>query len=357
MATIYGKLGKSALISGTGEGFLDGGADDDIFIGGVGGTGDDFLDGGADDDILIGGVGGTGDDFLDGGANDDILIGGGGDDTLDGGAGTDEVGFTGNAAESDIDVVAGGIRVPHMAPASGTGDGSDLLTGFERLRFADRTLDLTAQSAPSLTDAKIVLPQDGGAVNGSFTATDADGDPGSLGYALQTGTVNGTMTVNPDGSFTATDADGDPGSLSYALQTGTVNGTVTVNPDGSYTFTPNAGFSGSDSFVAKVTDADGLAGYATIEIEVPAAARFDTTFQVNTTALEDSGFVAAWGSTQDGSGFDIYAKRYDADDRAVGSETKVNTYATSSQNSPSGAGLADGCYVLAWTSYGQDGDS
>jgi Ca2+-binding RTX toxin-like protein len=59
--------------------FADGGAGDDVLVGGggnnvlVGGSGNDVLVGGAGRDVLIGG---DGRDFLFGGGNDDILVGG-----------------------------------------------------------------------------------------------------------------------------------------------------------------------------------------------------------------------------------------------------------------------------------------
>ncbi|MEX2114324.1 MAG: hypothetical protein WD845_14115 [Pirellulales bacterium] len=71
----------------------------------------------------------------------------------------------------------------------------------------------------------------------------------------------------------------------------------------------------------------------------------------------DGDFVVAWHSFgQDGSGRGIYAQRYNAAGVAQGSEFRVNTYTTDSQSQPSVA-MDDGDFVVAWGSYGQDGSS
>jgi hypothetical protein len=90
-------------------------------------------------------------------------------------------------------------------------------------------------------------------------------------------------------------------------------------------------------------------------------------FQVNTytagdqrdpAVASDAGghFVVAWQSHEDGSAYSIVAQRYDAAGLPRGSEFQVNTYTTSYQWFPSVASDAVGNFVVAWTSYGQDGD-
>lgn len=68
-------------------------------------------------------------------------------------------------------------------------------------------------------------------------------------------------------------------------------------------------------------------------------------------------FVVAWqsGMGQDGGGQGVFAQRYDADAVAQGSEFSVNTYTTSNQTFPSVASAADGRFVVVWGSAGQDG--
>ena len=89
-------------------------------------------------------------------------------------------------------------------------------------------------------------------------------------------------------------------------------------------------------------------------------------FQVNTFTLyypsptiamdADGDFVIAWESYdgQDGDYEGISAQRYTADGSTVGAEFQVNTYTTGSQKTPSIAMDADGDFVIAWQSNGQD---
>ena len=75
------------------------------------------------------------------------------------------------------------------------------------------------------------------------------------------------------------------------------------------------------------------------------------------TRLNDGGFVVAWESFgQDGNGEGVYARRYDAAGDTVGNEFRINTTTTSSQDAPSVTGLSNGGFVVAWESFGQDGD-
>lgn len=70
----------------------------------------------------------------------------------------------------------------------------------------------------------------------------------------------------------------------------------------------------------------------------------------------DGDFVVTWESfLQDGSGYGIYAQRYDDAGNAVGDEFRANTYTTSRQSAPAVAIDADGDFVIAWYSVGQDG--
>jgi VCBS repeat-containing protein len=159
--------------------------------------------------------------------------------------------------------------------------------------------------------------------------SDADGD--AITAVLDTGTSNGTLTLNPDGSFdyvpgpdfngtdsftyvandgevdseTATvtitvdpvndppvaednayatdedtalsvaapgvlgndsDADGDP--LTAVLDTGTSNGTLTLNPDGSFDFVPDPDFNGTDGFTYVANDGEDDSEAATVTITV-----------------------------------------------------------------------------------------
>ncbi len=77
------------------------------------------------------------------------------------------------------------------------------------------------------------------------------------------------------------------------------------------------------------------------------------------TSLTDGGFIITWSSVgQDnpiGENRGIYAQRYDANGIVTGGEFRINTYIPNTQESPSIAGLSDGGFVVSWQSYGQDG--
>ena len=91
-------------------------------------------------------------------------------------------------------------------------------------------------------------------------------------------------------------------------------------------------------------------------------------FQVNThtnnqqmspavTSLTDGGFVITWNSVgQDGSRRGIYGQRYASDGTTQDAEFQVNTHTNKNQYAPSVASLADGGFVVTWTSVDQDGD-
>jgi hypothetical protein len=79
-------------------------------------------------------------------------------------------------------------------------------------------------------------------------------------------------------------------------------------------------------------------------------------FLPSVAALDGGGYIVTWASNgQDGSGFGIYAQRYAADGSAIGGEFQVNSYTRSAQNEPFTVGLADGGFVIIWGSSQQDG--
>ncbi|MBA5776303.1 cadherin-like domain-containing protein, partial [Stappia sp. F7233] len=75
-------------------------------------------------------------------------------------------------------------------------------------------------------------------------------------------------------------------------------------------------------------------------------------------ALANGGFIIAWGSSgQDGSDYGIYGQRYNANGIAIGGEFRINTYTPSFQSGPSVTALLNGGFVVTWSSYLQDGSS
>ncbi|MDO6963827.1 calcium-binding protein [Rhizobium alvei] len=72
--------------------------------------------------------------------------------------------------------------------------------------------------------------------------------------------------------------------------------------------------------------------------------------------LADGGFVVAWASFgQDSSGEGVYAQRFNKNGETVGNEFQVNIAVDGNQNEASVAGLIDGGYVITYSADGLDG--
>ena len=186
------------------------------------------------------------------------------------------------------------------------------------------TVNVTINStnvAPVATSPAVTTAEDT-PVNGTITATDADGD--ALTFTVATPPAHGTVVLRPDGTYTytpaanfngtdvftvtvsdgkggtinitinititavndrpeatspaittpqgtpkngvitASDVDGDP--LTFSVSTLPAHGTVVIRPDGTYTYTPTSGYAGADSFT--VTVSDGKGGTTTVTIPV-----------------------------------------------------------------------------------------
>jgi hypothetical protein len=86
---------------------------------------------------------------------------------------------------------------------------------------------------------------------------------------------------------------------------------------------------------------------------------YTTNRQQYPTISHDSsgGFVVAWESRfQDGSDFGVFGRRYDSSGSALGAEFQVNQYTTNEQQKPTISHDSSGGFVVAWASYGQDGE-
>jgi hypothetical protein len=99
--------------------------------------------------------------------------------------------------------------------------------------------------------------------------------------------------------------------------------------------------------------------------QVPAGAEFQvntftTSFQAapQVTLGSGGGFVIAWTSFgEDGSGYGVFGQRYDASGAPRGAEFLVNSYTTGNQWHLSVASDAAGNFAVVWQSEGQDGSS
>ncbi|MEZ5842231.1 MAG: hypothetical protein R3D27_00675 [Hyphomicrobiaceae bacterium] len=80
--------------------------------------------------------------------------------------------------------------------------------------------------------------------------------------------------------------------------------------------------------------------------------------EATVTGLTDGGFIVAWESIgQDDSGSGIYAQRYDSGGTAVGGEFRVNTFTGNDQRFAQMVALADGAFLAVWSSFTQDGNN
>ena len=197
-----------------------------------------------------------------------------------------------------------------------------------------------------------------------------------------------TLLAIPAATLLANDSDPDQGdTLSIASVGNAVNGSAVLN-GGDVVFTPAADFSGQASFDYTVSDGFGGTATATVNLDVapladgptlqiadltpqPAATQWGVhQFQANTyvtnnqsypsvAALPGGGFVVTWSSFgQDDpitSSWGIYGQRYDANAKPVGAEFRVNGSLPGDQKFSSVAALADGGFVVTWSSFGEDG--
>ena len=110
-------------------------------------------------------------------------------------------------------------------------------------------------------------------------------------------------------------------------------------------------------------DSSGIYGQRYSHNGVTRGAEFQvniTTFGIQTNpsvAMDSHGnFVVVWQSfNQDGSGYGIYARRYDSAGAPLSDEFQVNTYTYWWQDYPSVAMDSDGDFVVTWQSEYQDG--
>jgi serralysin len=142
-------------------------------------------------------TGGTGDDELNGNAGGDTLSGGGDDDALNGGDGTDTATYAGPVGDYTITAttdsdgrVIGYSAVTDNVPAGGD-EGSDTLTGIEKLSFGDTTLDLADP---------VQLFDSGNNLVGTYGSIQAAVDASSDGETIRVsaGTYNETVNVHKD---------------------------------------------------------------------------------------------------------------------------------------------------------------
>jgi hypothetical protein len=142
----------------------------------------------------IGGSGGTtfyanaAGNRLTGGAGADTFHQGAGNDTIAGGAGQDTVVFTKNFASYTVVRDGDTLTV--------TGEGTDVLTGIETLRFADRTLSLEAFGQAATDGDDIIHASGGGArIDGGGGLDVVVFDGARAGWQVKAGTDGYTVAA------------------------------------------------------------------------------------------------------------------------------------------------------------------
>jgi Ca2+-binding RTX toxin-like protein/subtilisin-like proprotein convertase family protein len=132
-------------------------------------------------------------------------------------------------------------------------------------------------------------------------------------------------------------------------------GIVVAMPDGGWIFAfHGSGASGWETLFSRYDASGNIVGEPVRANSTTLSDQFDPALAI----LADGGWVIAWTSDgQDGFGYGVYAQRYNADGSQRGSEVQVNTYTRSAQSEPAIAALKDGGWVVTWTSSGQDGSN
>ena len=126
--------------------------------------------------------------------------------------------------------------------------------------------------------------------------------------------------------------------------------------DGTYviTWTSTQG-PGSSVFMQRFNTSPGTLHKYGVETQVNTSLT-GTADAASVTALSDGGYVVVWESAaSDADGYAILYQRYDALGHALGVESQVNTTTVGAQTLPDVSALANGGFVVTWTSQAQDG--
>jgi Ca2+-binding RTX toxin-like protein len=290
-------------------------------------------------------AGDAGDNLVQLGSGDECIAGGGGNDTLIGGEGHDTALYQGRQHDFAFGVQGVGlISVNDLNPADGN-EGLDTLHNFETLQFGDGVrlqglsgeVQVSSTTFNAHTDPVVGALGDGGYVV-CWTSMDQDGgwDIYAQRYSASGATVGGETRVNS------------------TLSNNQLSPAIDGLSDGGYVVSwMSDGQDGSDwGIYAQRFSASGTAVNGEIQINTFTD---NGQYTPKVAALADGGYVVSWMSYgQQGNNWGIYTQRFDASDAAVGGEVRVNANTVESQQ-PVIAGLDDGGYVVSWMSWGQDG--
>jgi hypothetical protein len=191
------------------------------------------------------------------------------------------------------------------------------------------------------------------------------GQYGSSVAADSTGAFVVTWTSDQDQSGTGIyaqrySADGTPRGTEFRVNTATLgfqqSAEIAMAPNGDFVIAWADERGDPDwAVMAQRFDASGAPRGANFRVNT-----FTTSYQTHpAVAVDNAGnFVVVWSSLgQDGYGLGVFGQRYDSGGTPRGGEFRVNTYTTSDQAIPALSTAANGDFVVAWYSVGQDGDA
>jgi diaminopimelate epimerase len=205
-----------------------------------------------------------------------------------------------------------------------------------------------------------VFNADGSAAGNDFIVSSTVA--GIQEYPSITGLTDGRFVVtwestedNVDSNIRARifNADGSAAGADFILNDLTTGNqfypTITALADGRFIATWQSYDSGTDSDIrARIFNADGSAASADLFVNDTTT---DAQYTPSVTALADGRFVVTWSSRDNGADFDIRARIFNADGSPAGADFIVNDTTTADQNVPTVTTLADGRFVVAWSSY------
>jgi Ca2+-binding RTX toxin-like protein len=463
---LYGDDGKDVISGGDGNDFISGGRGDDQLDGDggndnlIGGSNDDLIRPGAGDDeihgesgddtlsydVMNGGatinmlvgeafgpqigfdifdsieviVGTNGDDIiigdadantLNGDSGSDIIRGGSGDDLIDGDAGTDTAVFSGNRADYTITLSPNPeFDLQITDNRTNSPDGTDLISSISFLSFADvRIRDEEAISvAPTAVKDNFTASSKTLAVL-DVLANDSDPDGNLLSISRiltqpssgRVFVVDNKIVFDPKEDFNL--ASDSTVSFSYEISDGTgfrsqATAAIVVEADPNDSGTGGGDTGGGDTgsgviviggsgdqqnasitqltsgqFVLTWATAPDIEGTFSIIVEaqlfdiagIPVAQKFRVDTAGNglagepvVTSLANGGFIVIWtsyDSTQDGSGEALKAQIFDSSGSIVGGEFLVNTDTIGGQTSAAVTSLQSGGFVVTWQTSNFDG--
>ncbi|MDC0913609.1 flagellin, partial [Paracoccaceae bacterium] len=190
----------------------------------------------------------------------------------------------------------------------------------------------------------------------------------SIQASNDTNSANDRANLNAEAQSLLSEIDRISSSTTWAGQS-LLDGTFTDKR-----FQVGTGTMASDQLVTSISGVSsgylGLSGSSGSTITTPQ--KIGSEFQINTfttngqqrskvAALDSGEFVVVWkshGQDQTGStSSGVFGQIFSASGEEVGIEFQINTYTDGTQDLPSVSSLAEGGFIVAWESYGQNGNN